>query len=58
MTKRKSEYLQMMLVIIIFVLVIYFFELPKDRSFLILVAVITTHTLFFEISEFRKSKDD
>ncbi|WP_157967352.1 hypothetical protein [Paraliobacillus zengyii] len=53
MTKRKKNYLQGLLILIILVLMIYTLDLPKVSSFITIGVVTVVNVLFFELFIFR-----
>ncbi len=56
MTKRTRIYLEMFFVVILLLIGIYFFDLPKINSFVILGVVVVINILFFELFAFKNKK--
>ncbi|MFB5664400.1 hypothetical protein [Alteribacillus sp. HJP-4] len=52
MTKRKKGYLEMVLVLIVFSLIIFIFDLPTMRSFIILGVIVIVNIVIFELFVF------
>ncbi len=55
MTKRQKGYLELLLVLIIFSLVIFIFDLPKISSFIIIGVIAIINLFVFEVFIWRRN---